>query len=111
MLFELYFTGERYSVGGRSPNTESSYETTHSWNSEPQNIEGWNRFAQSFFIKIDRIHYFDIRHSLFDIRFFRVSSMIRLGARGQRRRLYETSSGYGKIKVGPTPLARHTQGV
>jgi hypothetical protein len=24
---------------------------------------------------------------------------------------YETSSGYGKIKVGPTPLARHTQGV
>jgi hypothetical protein len=30
---------------------------------------------------------------------------------GQRRRLYETSSGYGKIKVGPTTLARHTQGV
>ncbi|MGB9440642.1 MAG: hypothetical protein WCB15_22045, partial [Desulfobacterales bacterium] len=29
-------------------------------------------------IKIDRIHYFDIRHSIFDIRFFRVSSMIRL---------------------------------
>jgi hypothetical protein len=25
--------------------------------------------------------------------------------------LYETSSGYGKIKVGPTTLARHTQGV
>jgi hypothetical protein len=25
-----------------------SYETTNSWNSEPQNLEGWNRFAQSF---------------------------------------------------------------
>jgi hypothetical protein len=25
--------------------------------------------------------------------------------------LYETLSGYGKIKVGPTTLARHTQGV
>ena len=46
-------------------------------NIEPQNVEGWFRFAQSFF-KIDhstqklttgRIHYFDIRHSLFDIRF------------------------------------------
>jgi len=41
------------------------------------NIEGWNRFAQSFY-KIDRstkklttgrIHSFDIRHSLFDIRY------------------------------------------
>jgi hypothetical protein len=30
---------------------------------------------------------------------------------GQRRRLYENSSVYGKIKVGPTTLARHTQGV
>jgi hypothetical protein len=29
---------------------------------------------------------------------------------GQRRYLYETSSGYGKIEVGPTTLARHTQG-
>ncbi|CAB1082911.1 hypothetical protein D1AOALGA4SA_10502 [Olavius algarvensis Delta 1 endosymbiont] len=27
-----------------------------------------NRFAQSFY-KIDRIHSFDIRHSLFDIRY------------------------------------------
>jgi len=36
--------------------------------SEPQNVEGWFRFAQSFF-KIDRIHPFDIRHSLFDIRY------------------------------------------
>jgi hypothetical protein len=37
-------------------------------NIEPQNIEGWNRCAQSFFYKIDRIPYFDIRYSLFDIR-------------------------------------------
>ena len=37
-------------------------------NIEPQNVEGWNRFAQSFFI-INRIHYFGIRHSLFDIRY------------------------------------------
>jgi hypothetical protein len=27
------------------------------------------RVAQSFFYKIDRIHSFDIRHSLFDIRY------------------------------------------
>jgi len=60
--------------------------------SEPQNrrmsnVEGWVRFAQSFFYKIDRstqklttgrIHYFDIRYSLFDIRFFKVSFWIRL---------------------------------
>jgi len=45
-------------------------------NSEPQNVEYgmsnvevWFRFAQSFFIKMDRIHYFDIRHLLFDIRY------------------------------------------
>jgi hypothetical protein len=38
--------------------SEPSYETTHSCNSEPQNIEQeisndevWNRCAQSFFIK------------------------------------------------------------
>ncbi|CAB1081379.1 hypothetical protein D1AOALGA4SA_9032 [Olavius algarvensis Delta 1 endosymbiont] len=37
-------------------------------NIESQNVEGWNRFAQSFY-KIDRIHSFDIRHSLFDIRY------------------------------------------
>jgi hypothetical protein len=34
------------------------------FNSEPQNIEGWCRFAQSFF-KIDRIHHFDIHYSIF----------------------------------------------
>jgi len=53
-----------------------SYET-HSWNSEPQNIEQeisneevWNRCAQSFFKNNnDRIPYFDICYSLFDIRY------------------------------------------
>jgi hypothetical protein len=48
-------------------------------NIEPQNVEVWFRFAQSFF-KIDRIHYFDIHYSIFDIRFFRVSFSIRLAA-------------------------------
>jgi hypothetical protein len=51
------------------------YETTHNWNSEPQNIEQkisndevWNRYAQSFFKNNnDRIPYFDIRYSLFDL--------------------------------------------
>ena len=54
-----------------------SYETTHSWNSEPQNIEQeisndevWNPYAQSFFkYNNDRIPYFDIR-------FFKVSYSI-----------------------------------
>ena len=32
------------------------------------NAEGWGCCALSFF-KIDRIHHFDIRHSLFDIRY------------------------------------------
>jgi hypothetical protein len=51
-------------------------------------------------------------YSIFDIRFFRVSFSIRLAVFfGWRRRLYETSSGYGKKEVGPPPLARHTQGV
>ncbi len=56
---------------------DTLYETTRSWNSEPQNIEQeisndevWNRCAQSFFKnKNDRIAYFDIRYSLFDIRY------------------------------------------
>jgi hypothetical protein len=51
-------------------------------NVEPQNVEGWFRFAQSFF-KIDRIHPFDppaAEHSLFIIRFFRVSFSIKLAA-------------------------------
>ena len=49
------------------------YETTHNWNSEPQNIEQeitndevWNRCGQSFFKNNnERIPYFDIRYSLF----------------------------------------------
>jgi hypothetical protein len=56
------------------------YET-HSWNSEPQNIEQeisndevWIRCAQSFFKNNnDRIPYFDIRYSLFDIRYLSAS--------------------------------------
>jgi hypothetical protein len=55
-------------------------------NSELQNIE--YRTAEcrrveslcSVFFKIDRIHPFDIRYSLFDIRFFRVSFSIKLAA-------------------------------
>jgi hypothetical protein len=46
---------------------ETLYETTNSWNSEPQNIEQeisndevWNRCAQSFFKNNnDRIPFFD----------------------------------------------------
>ncbi len=38
---------------------------------EQENIEGWNHCALSFeSIKLDRIPSFDIRYSLFDIRFF-----------------------------------------
>jgi hypothetical protein len=53
------------------------------------NVEGWNRFAQTFFYKIDRstqklttgrIHSFDIHYSIFDILFFKVSFSIRLAA-------------------------------
>jgi len=44
-------------------------------NIEPQNVEVWFRFAQSFF-KMDRIHYFDIRHLLFDIRYSLFQSFI-----------------------------------
>ena len=39
-------------------------------NIEPQNYEGWNRYALSFEdIKIDRMPSFDIRYSWFDIRY------------------------------------------
>ena len=75
-------------------------------NIEPQNFEGWNRSPRrrrynpyepeaslSLFIKL--LEYlpstFDIHDSIFDILFFKVSFSIRLDARGQRRRLYETS--------------------
>jgi hypothetical protein len=58
-------------------NSETLYETTHSWNSKPQNIEQeisndevWHRCAQSFFKNNnDRIPYFDIRYSLFIVRY------------------------------------------
>jgi hypothetical protein len=37
-------------------------------NIEPQSVEGWFRVAQSYY-KTDRMPYFDIRYSLFDIRY------------------------------------------
>jgi hypothetical protein len=63
--------------GVRLKGAKSLYETTHSWNSEPQNIEQeisndevWNRYAQSLIKNTnDSIPYFDIRYSLFDIRY------------------------------------------
>ena len=89
------FIGFRFQVSGfgcqgtevLSP--DIVYET-HSWNSEPQNIEQeisneevWIHCAQSF-LKIIMIEYlnFDIRCSLFDIHysFFIVSFSIRLAA-------------------------------
>jgi len=43
-------------------------------NSEPQNVEGWNRFTQSFFKWTEYItSTFIIHYWIFDIRFFRVS--------------------------------------
>jgi len=58
----------------------TSYET-HSWNSEPQNIEQeisndevWNLCARYFFKNNnDRIPYLDIHYSLFDIRYLSAS--------------------------------------
>jgi len=47
-------------------------------NVEPQNIEGWFRFAQSFII--DKIPSFDIRYSIFDIRFLEFLLSIKLAA-------------------------------
>ena len=64
---------------------------------EPQNVEyrmskgGCASLGR--FLKKDRMHSFDIRHSLFDIRFFKVSFSIKLAAFfGQRQRSYETTS-------------------
>ena len=59
-------------------------------------VSGWNRFAQSFLNRAFDTEAHDghntlLRHSLFDIRFFRVSSTIRLAVRGPRRRSYETT--------------------
>jgi hypothetical protein len=55
--------------GGGFKGSGVEQRTAEPQNNEPQNVEGWIRFAQSFY-KIDRIHSFDIRHSLFDIRFY-----------------------------------------
>ena len=63
-------------------NPKTSYETlgdrtakgktAELWKSEPQNFEGWFRFAHS---KIHSIHPFDIGHSIFIIRYsFFISS-------------------------------------
>jgi hypothetical protein len=51
-------------------------------NSEPQNHEGWFRFAHSFFIKWKEYipSIFDIHYSIFDILLFRVSFSIKLAA-------------------------------
>jgi hypothetical protein len=48
-------------------------------NIEPQNVEGWNRFAQSFF-KIDRTQYFDICHAGVSLSIKLVASAARGGA-------------------------------
>jgi hypothetical protein len=49
---------------------EAEQRTAEQQNIQPQNIEGWNRCALSFkAIKIDRIPYFDIRYSIFIIRY------------------------------------------
>ena len=50
-------------------------------NREPQNFEGWNRFAQSFLKRTEYItSIFDIHYSIFDIRFFKVPLSIKLTA-------------------------------
>jgi hypothetical protein len=71
-------------TGRFSGQRQRSYETTHSWDSEPQpatssavsnieqeisNDEVWNRCAQSFDYKMDRIHYsmLDVGSSMFDV--------------------------------------------
>jgi hypothetical protein len=51
-IFELPSVSHRIGITyrGPQPEVEGSYETTQNLNSEPQNVEGWNRFAQSFFL-------------------------------------------------------------
>jgi hypothetical protein len=68
-------------TGRLRPAAALIYETTPICNSEPQNIEQeisndevWNRCAQSFLKNNnDSIPYFDIRYSLFDIRYLSAS--------------------------------------
>jgi len=85
-------TVKRLNVEHRTPNIERRILMTLRFiyfkTSESLNFEGHIRSCSagacaaccSVFFKIDRIHYFEIRHSLFDIRFFRVSFSIRLAA-------------------------------
>ena len=81
----LWVLGFRCQVSGNR-GAKSLYETVKS---EPQNRRISNvecrsvESLRSVFIKMDRIHLFDVRCSS-------VSYLIRLGARGQRRRLCET---------------------
>ena len=63
------------------------------------NAEGWSRCALSFF-KIDRIHHFDIRHSLFQSFFFDQTGRFF----GQRRRSYETTPKWRDVTSAPCPL-------
>jgi hypothetical protein len=60
--------------------------TAEPQNNEPQNFEGWYRCALSFWLKSIEFltSTFDIRYSLFDIRFFRVSYTINLAASAAR---------------------------
>jgi hypothetical protein len=70
-------------------------ETAEQQNNELQNVEGWFRSrsasacaaCRSVLSKIDRIHSFDIRNSLFGIRnsFFAVCFPIKLAASGGQR--------------------------
>jgi len=91
MKLRLPGTVKRLNVEHRTSNIERRILMTLRFiylkTSEPQNIE--YRTAEcrsveslcSVFFKIDKIHYFDppaAEHSLFDIRFFRVSFSIRL---------------------------------
>jgi len=71
------FTDQQFRIKVNQSIMNLLSETTHSWNSEPQNIEQeisndevWNRWTQSFLKNNnDRIPYFEIHYSLFDIRY------------------------------------------
>jgi hypothetical protein len=82
-----------------------SYETTLKANRRTaeyrmSNVEGWVRFAQSFFYNNnDRIPYFDIHYSLFDIRyslfqsFFLIKLAVFLASGGARIKLAAFQAG------------------
>ena len=73
MKLHIVGTKIRLNVEHRTPNIERRILMTLRFidfkTSEPQNIEVWVRFAQSFFYKIDRIHYsmLDVQCSMFDV--------------------------------------------